>query len=553
MVRSVTVWMIVGLCAQAGCQTTATRWRGGGTESAPLFEGMGSHHRSITTSSPMAQKYFDQGLTWYYAFNHDEAIRSFEAAANHDPQCAMAWWGVALSHGPHINNPVMPDERSWAACKAMGEAFTRAGHASPTERALITALSHRYMCPPLEKRSALDRAYADAMGELWRQNCADADVGTLYAEALMDLRPWDLWTKEGQPQPGTEEIVATLEAVLVLDPNHPGGNHLYIHTVEASPEPERATAAADRLRDLVPIAGHLRHMPAHIDIRTGQWEKACQANMRAIEADRNYTAIVPKQGFWRLYMSHNHHFLSFAAMMEGRSELALKAARDMLAGVPADWAQENAALIDPFLSIELETQMRFGRWDDILRAPEPASQFPISVALWRFMRGVSYAAKSRVAEAQIEQAAFREAVKRVPEGALFAINPAANVLAIADHVLDGEMAFRRGNLDEAIAALRQAVELEDDLIYMEPPDWVQPVRHTLGAVLVSAGRYEEAERVYREDLEYWPENGWSLFGLSKALHGQGKAQDAAEMEERFRKAWARADMSIRTTCLCVAG
>jgi tetratricopeptide (TPR) repeat protein len=512
---------------------------------------MGSHHRSVTTSSPLAQQYFDQGLVWAYAFNHDEAIRSFEKATRLDPECAMAWWGIALCNGPHINNPIVPPHRSEAAWEALQRAVALRENTTPTERALIGALSTRYTDPPPADRRPLDEAYAKAMREVWLTYSDDSDVGTLCAEALMDLRPWDLWTKDGRPQPGTEEIIDILEDVLRLDPGNPGANHLYVHAVEASPHPERANAAADRLRGLVPGSGHLVHMPSHIDVLTGRWALASQQNELAIQADREYRAISPKQGFYRLYMAHNHHMLSFASMMEGRSKVAIRSAREVVESVPEDYLRRETALMDPYMGAVYDALKRFGRWDDILREPAPPSYLPITTAMWRFNRGVAYTAKGEVQNAEREQAAFREAVSNVPEDAVMAINPAKNVLQIAAHFLQGEIAFRRGDMDEAVNELRKAIALEDDLLYMEPPEWVQPTRHTLGAVLLSAARYEEAERVYREDLSRWPENGWSLYGLARCLRARGEKTEAEAVEARFRKVWARADARIGSSCLCV--
>lgn len=518
---------------------------------ALLFDGLGAHHRDITTSSDLAQRYFDQGLIWAYAFNHDEAIRSFEQAARLDPDCAMAYWGIALCHGPHINNPVMPKERSEAAWAAWQKAAERMDRATPVERDLIQALQCRYAEPPPKDRKPLDEAYAAAMGKVYAAHPQDPDVAVLYAEALMDLQPWEMWTHEGAPKGRTLEVLKVLEAVMAMAPEHPGALHLYIHAVEASPQPQRAMAAADRLRDLVPASGHLVHMPSHIDVLTGGWERASEQNERAIAADRAYQARSPKQGFYRVYMAHNHHMLAYSSMMEGRGEAAHRAAVEMIAGVPDEFIRSDAALIDPFMSIEQAVLMRFGRWDDILRLQRPRSELPITTAMWHFARAVALAAKGEVRQAEAEQAAFRNAVNEVPDGALMSINPAERVLGIAEHMLAGELAYRRGGIDEAVRELREAIAREDALIYMEPPEWIQPVRHTLGAILVSQGRWSEAEEVYREDLRRRPENGWSLQGLARCLEARGAAAEAAETWNRFEKAWARADTPITTSCLCV--
>lgn len=520
---------------------------------ALLFEGMGNHQREISTSSPKAQQYFDQGLTWAYAFNYDEAIRSFEQAAKADPTCPMAYWGIALCNGPHINNPVLSPERASAAWDAVQAALAFKHHGNEVERDLIEAVAMRYSESPSAERRPLDEAYARAMEAVWRKFPRDADVGTLYAESLMDLRPWDLWTQDGKPQPGTEEIIAVLEAVMRLDPDNPGANHLYIHAVEASPNPERAMLAADRLRNMVPASGHLLHMPSHIDVLTGEWEQAVRQNELAIDADREYRKIVPRQEFYRVYMAHNHHMLSFACMMNGRSKQALATAREMVAGVPEDYARQNAALVDYMMSAPYDALKRFGRWDDILREPAPPDYLPLSTAMWRYSRGLAFAARGKVEDARREQAEFKAVVSRVPQDAMAAINPAHKIFAIAERMLAAEIAIAEKKSDEAVAALHEAVELEGALAYMEPPEWVQPVRHTLGAVLVSEGRYSEAERVYRDDLKKWPGNGWSLLGLSKSLRGQGRVAEADQVESQFKKAWAKADTKIATSCLCVRG
>ncbi len=529
--------------------------RQGAKPSTPLFGNLGDHHRRITTGVKEAQRYFDQGLVLVFAFNHDEAIRSFRQAAALDPGCAMAWWGIALANGPHINNPAMDAEHSAAAWGALEKARSLAPAASATERALIEALSARYADPPPGDRRPLDEAYATAMRELWHAHPADADIGDLFAEAMMDLRPWDLWTPDRHPQPGTEEILATLEAVLALDARHPGANHLYIHTVEASPHPERGIAAADRLRGLVPGAGHLVHMPAHIYCRVGRWRDAADANVRAIEADRAYRRRVPEQGFYRIYMAHNHHFLAWAAMMEGRSEVAIGAAREMVAGIPPEFAETMAFFADGFMTITLEALMRFGRWEEILREPEPPAYLPITTAHWHFARAVALAALNRIEEAQAEQAAFAGAAAQVTDQMIVGNNPAKHVLAIADHLLAGELAYREGKIDEAVARLAAGAKLEDELRYDEAPDWIQPVRHTLGGVLLSAGRTAKAEAVYREDLARNPENGWSLYGLEQCLRARqadvAAQAEAREVEARFAKAWARADVTLHATCFCI--
>jgi tetratricopeptide (TPR) repeat protein len=552
MCQRLVILSLVTLIAATGCQTTG-RNSTATDGPAPRFSGIGDHHYAITTTSPRAQQYFDQGLTWAYAFNHDEAIRSFKEVARLDPDCAMAWWGVALCNGPHINNPAVAPENAAAAWDAVQKAQALKAKAGAKEQALIDAVAARYAMPHPDDRRALDEAYMAAMAKVYKAYPDDADIATLYAESMMDLQPWDMWTKDGQPRGKNPEILAVIDRALALNPDHPGANHLMIHAVEAGPNPERGEAAADRLRDLVPISGHLVHMPSHIDVQTGKWSLASDQNMKAIEADRKYRRISPNQGFYHLYMAHDHHFLAFACMMEARQKVALRAARDMIAGVPDEFFATSAAVVDPYMAIEYDVLKRFGRWEELLKTPAPRPDLPLTTCLWRASRGVALAALDRVAEAEKEHAAFREAVARVPAGAMMAINPAEKVLKIADHVVLGEIAYRKGEIDVAVQHLRQAADLEDQLIYMEPPDWIQPVRHTLGAVLVSAGRYDEAAKVYQEDLAHWPENGWSLFGLWQCLRDQGDSAAAADMEKRWRKAWKRSDVKVGSSCLCVAG
>jgi tetratricopeptide (TPR) repeat protein len=519
----------------------------------PHFQGLGTHARQVTTASRDAQTYFDQGLNFMFAFNHDEAIRSFRQAALLDPNCAMAWWGVAIANGPHINNPVVTPDRAAVAWEALGRARAVSAKATDAERALIEALAARYADPQPADRVALDHGYAEAMRAVWKKNPQDADIGALFAEALMDLRPWDLWTADGQAQPGTDEVLQTLEAVVALDPNHPLGLHLTIHAIEMSPTPEKADVAADRLRDLTPGLGHLVHMPSHIDVRRGRWLQAMAANEKAMEVDRRYNAQVPRQGFYRLYMSHNHHMYAYAAMMVGQSAAALKSIDEMVARMPDDWKQEYAAIADGFSAMPLEVRMRFGKWDEILAAPEPPASLPIARAMRLYARGVALAAKGQTKEARAEQAAFETARAALPAEAIFGNNSGAGILQVAADLLEGEIAYREGKVEAGLQALRQAAAAEDLLRYDEPPDWILPIRHALGAALLQAGKHAEAETVFRDDLKRLPDNGWSLFGLGRALRLQGKETEAAEIEARFKDIWAGADIELKSSCFCQPG
>jgi tetratricopeptide (TPR) repeat protein len=523
------------------------------TATATATEDLGEHHRPVTTRSAETQEQFDRGLAYLYGFNHDEAIRAFTRASELDPSSAMAFWGIAYAHGPHINNPVVPEERARAAWEALQQAVAHAADGSPAERAMIAALEKRYAWPAPEDRAPLDAAYADAMREVRRAHPEDADIGALTAEALMDLHPWDLWRADGSPQPWTGEIVALLEATLSTAPRHPLAAHLYIHAVEGSPDPGRADAAADTLRDLVPAVGHLVHMPSHVDVRRGRWRAAVEANSRAMAADHAYQERQPDQRFYRLYMAHNHHMRAFAAMMLGRSELALSSVREMVAEMPPEWIEENAAWVDGWVAMPYEVLMRFGRWEEILAEPEPAEYLPFSRAIRHYARGVAHAARGEVEAARAEQASFEAEQDRLPEEATFGNNSSHALLVVAETVLDGEILVRSGEVEAGLARLREAVALEDALRYDEPPDWIQPVRHALGATLLAAGHAGEAEEVFRVDLEKLPGNGWSLFGMGRALRRQGRDAEAERYEGEFADSWSEADVEIDSPCFCQRG
>jgi tetratricopeptide (TPR) repeat protein len=524
----------------------------GGQE--PFFDGLGSYTRTVTTTSPEAQKYFNQGLNFLFGFNHGAAIRAFQAAATLDPDCAMAHWGIALACGPHINFPLVPPPAAELAWKELALAQQYAAQGSLVEQALIEALNHRYADPQPEDRAPLDQAYADAMRSVWKTHSDDPDVGALFAEAMMDLRPWDQWTQEGQPQPGTEEILATLDAVLKLNLNHPFANHLYIHAVEASPHPERALAAADRLRNLQPGLAHNVHMPSHIDIRVGHWPEAITANLKAVEADQRYRAIVGQpQGLIVFYAAHNQHMLAYAAMMTGQRQLAVEHIRAMVTEMPEKVVKEFATHAEAFVATPYEVLIRFGRWDEILAEPDHPEFMVFTRAFRHAARGIAYAAKDDVRSARTEQTAYLEASKLVPDDDVFGNNPCKALLAITTPMLEGEILIREGKLNEGLSQLRAAVNAEDALHYDEPPGWVLPVRHSLGANLMQIGRYAEAEQVYRDDLARLPENGWSLFGLASSLRLQKKNDEAAVVEARFQKIWSNADVQITSSCLCQPG
>ena len=522
----------------------------------PIFPGLGSYKHKVTTASPEAQRYVNQGLAFYHGFNHGAAIRSFQQAAELDPKCAMAHWGIALASGPHINLPIVPPPAAELAWKELQLAQENAVQTSAVERDLIEALSHRYANPQPEDRAPLDQAYADAMRKVWQAHPRDPEVGVLFAEAMMDLRPWNQWTPEGEPNPGTEEVVATLDAVLKLNPSHPFANHLYIHAIEASPHPERAVAAADRLRTLQPGLAHNVHMPSHIDIRTGRWQKAVETNEKAVAAVARYQKIAgPPQGFINVYNAHNRHMLAYAAMMTGQRALAMKHIRAMVAELPPDFLKENALQAEAFVSMPMEVMVRFGMWDDILAEPgDYADYMTATRALHVAARAIAYAAKGDSKKAREEQASYLEKAKLVPKEETFGNNTAADLLALAGRMTEGEILVREGKLDAGIAELREAIKLEDALKYDEPPAWLIPIRHSLGAVLMNNSRYAEAEEVYRQDLKKLPGNGWSLYGLAESLRAQKKnAEEAKAAQAKFNKLWAKADTKITSACFCQPG
>lgn len=521
-------------------------------ETEPLYDGLGTYTRKVTTKNPKAQRYFNQGLAFLHGFNHASAIRSFQEAANLDRDCAMAHYGIALAAGPHINYPLVPPPMAELAWKELTLAQQHADKASPVEKALIDALGKRYANPQPEDRTSLDRAYANAMREVWKQYPEDQDVGAFFAESMMDLNPWNQWTHEGQPNPGTDEIVATLDAVLKLNPNHPFANHLYIHAVEASPHPEKAIAAANRLRTLQPGLAHNVHMPSHIDIRTGNWRKAIDTNAKAIADDHKYFQSLGSKnpGLIPFYAAHDHHMLAYAALMTGQSKLAMEKLRELIRETPPEFVKAAAVKAEAFLSLPMEAMVRFGKWDDVLAEPENYPEFaPFSRAFHHAARGIAYAAKVETENARKEQATFNELAQQVPKETEVGNNTSTDIIALIQKMLASEIQIAEGKNDEGIAGLQEALKLEDALKYDEPPAWMIPIRHSLGANLMKAGRYAEAEEVYREDLRRLPENGWSLYGLAEALKAQ-KKPEAVVMKARFTKAWARADIQITSSCLC---
>ncbi|MCI0534477.1 MAG: hypothetical protein L0Z50_04550 [Verrucomicrobiales bacterium] len=515
---------------------------------APLFDGLGSYHHPITTQSKRAQRYFDQALSLCYAFNHKEAIRSFEGALKHDADCAMAYWGIAYASGPHVNKPMTKQEndRAW---QAIEKAVALKPKVSPKEQAYIDAMARRYQSAFLEDRSALDKAYAAAMGAIVKEYPDDLDAQTLFAEALMDTMPWDYWLKDRSPKPETEEAVAALRFVMARNPDHPGANHFYIHAVEAGPNPELGLPSADRLLSFAPQAGHLVHMPGHIYMRVGQYHDAATANERSIKADQSYIRDCKAQGFYPgVYYPHNVHFLWYATLFEGRSADALAAAKKA-----ADIAIDNTcgpskALEAPrFRHLPWLTLARFGRMDEVLKVVQPPStnDFLIDRVMWHFTRGLAFAARGQAEAAANEH---KEILKLTASEDARKLDspqfPASGVLAVAEHWLSGKVAGAKGDSRAMIAHLERAVAAEDALPYMEPAYWPLPVRPTLGAAWLKAGDPAKAEQIFREDLKRWPRNGWGLLGLEQSLRAQGKTQAAELVRRQFDEAWKRADAKL---------
>ncbi|WP_051844411.1 hypothetical protein [Streptomyces sp. NRRL S-813] len=538
---------------------------------------LGSHNRPVTTSSGEAQTWFDRGLAWTYGFNHEEAVRCFEAAAAADPGCAMAYWGIAYALGPNYNKPWdFFDEQDLAGTverthAAVEHAHERAATATPVERALIEALRARYpQAKAVGDCSVWNAPYADSMRAVYELAPDDTDVATLYADALMNLTPWKLWDlRTGKPADGAR----TLEAKAVLDraiatpagAEHPGILHMYIHLMEMSPTPEAALPVADRLRGLVPDAGHLQHMPSHLDVLCGDYRRVVSDNSAAIIADEKFHARTGAMNFYTLYRSHNYHFKIYGAMYLGQARTALETVAQLEASVPeqllrvqsppmADW-------LEAFLAMRVHALIRFGRWADILRTPMPADPdlYSVTTAMLHYARGVALSATGRIAEAETERDLFHEAVTRVQATRMLFNNSCADILAIASAMLDGELEYRKGDYDAAFAALERSIDLDDNLPYDEPWGWMQPTRHAYGALLLERGRVADAEAVYRADLGLdetlpralqHPGNVWSLHGLHECLVRSGKTGEAQIVAQQLKIAAAMADVPIEASCFC---
>lgn len=524
-----------------------------GSTGSRLFAGLDGYHRPITTDSPEAQVWFDQGLQWAYGFNHDEAVRSFKEAAARDPEAAMPWWGVAYALGMNINDTQVGDDRWREAAAAARRALRLLDDETAVERALVRAVASRSTWPPPPAQRPFDEAYAEAMEDVHERFGADADVGVLFAESLMNLQPWDYWDRHRTPKGRTREIVDALEGVLARHPDHPGALHFYIHAMEAGPAPEKALPHAERLSTAVPGAGHLVHMPSHIYARVGRYADAADANVRAVAADQAYFPVAPTPGLYMVYYAHNLHFLAFASMMEGRYQPAIEAARALERDIPDAALREYGWLIEGIMPTTYHVMIRFGRWEEVLREPVPPADRVVTRAVHHYARGIAHSALGQTRAARAEIARFEDAVAKVPEDWWIFNNRMHDVLPIARAMLAGELAFREGRLDDAWRALRTGIEAEDKLVYDEPPGWMLPVRHAMGALLMSAGSYREAERLYREDQERHPGNGWSLLGLKLALEAQHRPAEAAALTPQIERAWARVADRPTSSCLCEPG
>lgn len=516
-----------------------------GRQPPPLFDNLGSHHRAITTGSPSVQAYFDQGLRWLMAFNMDEAQRSFAEAAARDPECAMCFWGVGMALSPHYNLPGLAD-RTAAGARAVAHGIGVAGDKPEVERDLLAALTARLADPApasMEGFLELDRAYADRMRALAAKYPADLDIQAFYAESLMNLRPWRLWEKDGSAAPGTNEILALLEAVLAKNPEHPGANHLFIHALEASPFPERAAGAAERVARTIPGSAHIVHMPGHIWSRMGRWEEAAEVNRKAIAVDREYVARSPEalNGFYSMYYAHNYQFLWWAALMEGRYEEALANGRAVVVGMPIEMMREFPGF-DFLLGYPIWTHVRFERHEAALAEPAPPQGFLYATGVWRAARGLALVGLGKPAAARAELAEVERLHAALPADAMAAFNSAALLLGLARDWLAGEIAVAEGDLDSGIARLTAAVAAEDQQVDDDPPDWYFPSRPSLGRALLRAGRPAEAVEVFRADLRKFPENGWSLAGLADSYEAAGNAQAASAARSRLEAAWRHADV-----------
>jgi tetratricopeptide (TPR) repeat protein len=531
------VLLVLCACVVAVAQTH-DRHSAPAEKPATLMTGIGTLHHPVSTKNAQAQQFFDQGLRLIFAFNHDEAARSFKQVAVLDPKLGMAYWGIAEAVGPNYNDPAS-DDRFLAAHDAIQKAVELSSSAPANEQAYINAMAKRFPADPKADRRKAAEDYRDAMREVVKNFPDDLDAATLFAESGMNLHPWGLWHVDGTPEEGTEEIVATLESVLKRDPDHMGAIHYYIHSVEASRNPERALAGANKLAAMAPGAGHLVHMPAHVYIRTGDYEAAVKTNQQAATVDRAYIKASGVQGIYpMMYYSHNLHFIAMCASMNGNYAEAKKNA-DLLAAHVAPGVKEMPPL-EGFMTIPIAVDVRFHKWDSILAMKQPDPEMKITTVFWHFARGMAYAGKGKISEAEAEYKIVAEAEKATPEDVPFAMpvnNKAKDVLKIAENVLGAKIAQAKKDSDGSIAMLREAVAVQDTLKYDEPSDWFFPVRESLGATLLLKGDNEAAEKTFREDLDRNPRNPRSLYGLQQTLKKQGREYDASFVQKQFDASW----------------
>ena len=521
---------------------------------APLFSGMGSFHMPITTRDTDAQRYFDQGMVLAFGFNHAESIRSFRAAQTLDSDCAMCFWGEALATGPNINvtnngKAVMTPEERASARAAIDHALTLVDGVTPKERSWILALDKRYDGQRETPRDPLDRAWADALAAMVDAYPDDMTVASVYAEALMNTMPWDYWGPSGEAKPDTQAVIKSLERVMAAEPEHPLALHLYIHALEASSNAQKAEGAADALANLVPGSGHLVHMPSHIYFRVGRYQDAALANIRAADIDEAYIAECNAQGFYpALYYPHNIHFLWASATMQGQSELSLKSARRVVENVRIEQV-EQFPTIQFFRTVPMLSLVRFARWEEILSEPEPHAPFAFARAIWHYGRGVAYASMENKESALNELAAIERLEPEVDEIFMGNVYPAKSLIGIAKSLLRGEISFRSGAMAAAVTSFDEAVAMQDALPYTEPPFWYYPTRQSLGAALLADGRAAEAQLVFEADLEQYPMNGWSLYGLTEALNAQGRTALAEAARQRFETVWQFSDVTLSSSVL----
>jgi tetratricopeptide (TPR) repeat protein len=543
---------LAATCAQAAGTATATLPAPGSTGSQ-LMPNLDTYEFSITTTSAEAQAWFNQGLLLLYGFNHGEAIRSFREAAARDPEAAMPWWGIAYASGMHINAPEVSEDQWRTGHEAAQRAIALLDDESELERSLVHAVARRTAWPPPAQQRPYDEAFAEAMEEVYGRFGDEPFVAAQFAESLLNLQPWDYWTTDLEPKGRTAEFIAVLERALADDPHHPQVAHLYIHAVEAGPTPEQGEAAADMLRERSPAAGHLVHMPSHLYARVGRYADAVTANEAAVATDDAYFAFGTDPGFYYAYHAHNLHFLAFASMMEARYEPALAAARRLEVAVPDALLDELAFLIEGIIPTTYHVMIRFGKWEDVLREDAPPAKRPLELAIHYYARGIALSALGRTDEARREKARFERQIAEVPEDWWIFSNKAHDVLPIGRLMLEGELAYREGRLEDAWRALEQGIAAEDRLVYDEPPGWMIPVRHAMGALLMEAGEFERAEKLYREDQRHHRGNGWSLLGLQQALAAQGRRPEAAAVAARLDDAWRRVEQRPTSSCYCAPG